>query len=414
LLSEISYMSDIPREPGRVLLGVCGGIAAYKSADLVRRLRDAGADVRVILTENAARFVTATTFQALSGNPVRSSLWDEAAEAAMGHIELARWADRILIAPASADTIARLAHGRANDLLGAVVLAASSPLFIAPAMNRQMWAHPATRANVEMLSERGIRILGPGDGSQACGDVGAGRMLEPIELVRELLAGSTPGLLQGVRVLVSAGPTYEDIDPVRYIGNRSSGRMGFAVAAAARAAGAIVRLVAGPVALPTPVGVERIDVRSARDMGEAVMARVGDCDIYVSAAAVGDYRPQAVAPAKLKKDHATFALELVRNPDILAQVSALSQRPFLVGFAAETENLESYARAKLERKGLDLIAANRVGAELGFEHAQNALLLLWSGGREELAQADKTELAVRLIERIASLYAATKARRDGA
>jgi phosphopantothenoylcysteine decarboxylase/phosphopantothenate--cysteine ligase len=265
-----------------------------------------------------------------------------------------------------------------------------------------------------MLSERGVRILGPGDGSQACGDVGAGRMLEPIELVRELLAGSTPGLLQGVRVLVSAGPTYEDIDPVRYIGNRSSGRMGFAVAAAARAAGAIVRLVAGPVALPTPGGVERIDVRSARDMGDAVMARVGDCDIYVSAAAVGDYRPQAVAPAKLKKDHATFALELVRNPDILAQVSALSQRPFLVGFAAETENLESYARAKLERKGLDLIAANRVGAELGFEHAQNALLLLWSGGREELAQADKTELAVRLIERIASLYAATKARRDGA
>lgn len=407
-------MSEISRERIRVLLGVCGGIAAYKSADLVRRLRDAGAEVRVVLTENAARFVTATTFQALSGNPVRSSLWDEAAEAAMGHIELARWADRILIAPASADTIARLAHGRADDLLGAVVLASSAPVSMAPAMNRQMWAHPATQANVDSLRQRGVRILGPGEGGQACGDVGAGRMREPVELVEDLLGGQTSAHLEGLRVMVSAGPTYEDIDPVRYIGNRSSGRMGFAVAAAARASGAHVRLVAGPVALATPAGVERVDVRSAREMRDAVMARLSACDIYISAAAVGDYRPRVVAAEKLKKDRASMSLELVRNPDILAEVSALAQRPFLVGFAAETGNLEANARAKLELKGLDLIAANRVGAGLGFEQAENALLLLWPGGRDELAQADKADLAQQLIERVGSLFAAAKARRDGA
>ena len=413
-MSEISYMSDVSRERVRIVLGVCGGIAAYKAADLVRRLRDAGADVRVILTGNAARFVTAMTFQALSGNPVHSSLWDEAGEAAMGHIELARWAEQILIAPASADGIARLAHGRADDLLGAVVLASSAPLSIAPAMNQQMWAHPATQANMDTLRQRGVRVLGPGAGDQACGDVGFGRMLEPAELAAEMLGMRGSRSLSGVRVLVSAGPTHEDIDPVRYIGNRSSGRMGFAVAAAAHEAGARVCLVSGPVALPTPAGVERVDVRSALEMRDAVIARAPGRDIFISAAAVGDYRPQRAAPSKLKKTGEPLRLELVQNPDILGEVAALPKKPFLVGFAAETDELERYARDKLERKGLDLIAANRVGPGLGFESTENALLLLWAGGREELAQAGKDALARTLIARVAGLYMAAAGAKDGA
>ena len=275
--------------PGvRVLLGVSGGIAAYKAAELVRRLRDAGAQVRVVLTANAERFVTALTFQALSGNPVRSSLWDEAAKGAMGHIELARWADQVLIAPASADLLARLAQGRADDLLSTLCLATAAPLAVAPAMNQQMWAHAATQANLAILRSRGVQVFGPAAGSQACGDVGSGRLLEPPELVAALAAVRAPGELAGQRWLVSAGPTYEDIDPVRFVGNRSSGRMGFAVAAAAHAAGAQVTLVAGPVALPTPHGVTRIDVRSARQMREAVLAAVADSEVFVSAAAVGD------------------------------------------------------------------------------------------------------------------------------
>jgi phosphopantothenoylcysteine decarboxylase/phosphopantothenate--cysteine ligase len=405
-MSEISYMSNASLQRVRVLLGVTGGIAAYKSADLVRRLRDAGAEVRVVLSGNAGRFVTALTFQALSGNPVRSSLWDESAEAAMGHIELARWADEILIAPASADTIARIAQGRADDLLSTLVLASSVPLSIAPAMNQQMWAHPATRANMDLLRQRGVRVFGPASGSQACGDVGDGRLLEPGDLVQALLEARGPRSLDGLRVLVSAGPTYEDIDPVRFIGNRSSGRMGFAVAAAAVRAGAKVRLVVGPVSLPTPVGAERIDVRSARQMRDAVFACAGDSDIFISAAAVGDYRPQAVSPAKLKKSGKVLALELVQNPDILAELAAQPTHPFLVGFAAETDDLERYAREKLDRKGLDLIAANRVGQDLGFECGENALLLLWPGGREELGLADKGTLAGALVERIATLHAA--------
>ncbi|HNR91479.1 MAG TPA: bifunctional phosphopantothenoylcysteine decarboxylase/phosphopantothenate--cysteine ligase CoaBC, partial [Dokdonella sp.] len=373
----------------RVLLGVSGGIAAYKAADLVRRLREAGAEVRVVLTESAARFVTALTFQALSGQPVRSSLWDEAAEAAMGHIELARWADEILVAPASADVLARLAHGQANDLLTTVVLASTAPLSVAPAMNHQMWTHAATRANVETLRARGVRVFGPASGAQACGETGEGRLLEPLDLIAELAAARGPRPLAGLRVLVSAGPTFEDIDPVRFIGNRSSGRMGFAIAEAAVAFGAEVELVAGPVALPTPTGVRRRDVRSAREMREAVLTAVPSSDIFVSAAAVGDYRPAEPSALKLKKTGASRALELVQNPDILAEVGRLAPRPLLVGFAAETDDLELHARDKLERKGLDLIAANRVGENLGFECAENALLLLWPGGREELAQADK-------------------------
>jgi phosphopantothenoylcysteine decarboxylase/phosphopantothenate--cysteine ligase len=393
----------------RVLLGVSGGIAAYQAAELVRRLGDAGAEVRVVLTENAARFVTALTFQALSGNPVRTSLWDEGAEAAMGHIELARWADEILIAPASADLLARLAHGHADDLLTTLCLASEAPLAIAPAMNRQMWAHAATQANLALLRERGVRVFGPGAGDQACGETGLGRLLEPTEIVAALAAARGPRVLDGVTVLVSAGPTYEDIDPVRYVGNRSSGRMGFAVAAAARDAGARVTLVAGPVALETPPGVARIDVRSAADMRAAVFAAIPDTDIFVSAAAVADYRPRQVATEKIKKSTEAVALELVANPDILAEVGALETRPFLVGFAAETGDLEANARAKLERKRLDLVAANRVGADAGFEREDNALLLLWPGGEEDLGHDDKARLARRLVARLAERSRAERA-----
>ncbi|MEO8010497.1 MAG: bifunctional phosphopantothenoylcysteine decarboxylase/phosphopantothenate--cysteine ligase CoaBC, partial [Dokdonella sp.] len=323
----------------RVLVGVSGGIAAYKAADLVRRLGEVGADVRVVMTENATRFVSALTFQALSGNPVRSGLWDEAGEAAMSHIELARWADEVLIAPASADVIAKLAHGRADDLLTTLVLATAAPLAIAPAMNQQMWSHAATQANLAMLRSRGVRIFGPASGDQACGEFGAGRLLEPAQLVAELVAARGPRPLAGLRVLVSAGPTFEDIDPVRFIGNRSSGRMGFAIAEAAVAFGADVRLVAGPVALPTPAGVNRVDVRSAREMRDAVTTAAIESDIFISAAAVGDYRPGTVSASKLKKTGKPLALELIQNPDIIAEVSRLSPRPFLVGFAAETDAL---------------------------------------------------------------------------
>jgi phosphopantothenoylcysteine decarboxylase/phosphopantothenate--cysteine ligase len=390
----------------RVLLGVSGGIAAYKAAELTRRLLDAGAEVRVVLTENAARFVTPLTFQALSGQPVRTGLWDEAAEAAMGHIELARWAQRILIVPASADLIARLAHGFADDLLTTLCLASSAPLAIAPAMNQQMWAHPATQDNVATLSGRGVDVLGPADGSQACGEFGPGRLLEADAIVAEIAALHGPRLLSGLHVLVSAGPTHEDIDPVRFIGNRSSGRMGFAVARAAVEQGAQVRLVAGPVHLPTPAGVERSDVRSARDMRTAVMQHIPQSDIFISAAAVGDYRPGETAAHK--KQGSSLTLTLNENPDILAEIGALKRRPMLVGFAAETDNLEKYARAKLARKNLDLIAANRVDNGAGFDCADNELLLFWPGGSEHLGRDDKQVIARRLIARVAERFAARK------
>jgi len=402
-------MTAVPLAGVRVLLGVSGGIAACKAADLVRRLRDAGAEVRVVLTPNAARFVTPLTFQALSGQPVRSDLWDESAEAGMGHIELARWADEMLIAPASADLIARLAHGLADDLLTTLCLATEAPLRIAPAMNRQMWAHPATRANLATLRERGVAVIGPASGAQACGETGEGRLQEPLDIVSALIAARAPRVLAGLRVVVSAGPTFEDIDPVRFVGNRSSGRMGFAVAVAAAEAGADVTLVAGPVALPTPAGVRRIDVRNALQMREAVLAAADGADIYVGAAAVADFRPREVAPQKRKKRGAgdTLEISLVQNPDILAEVAALPVRPFTVGFAAETEGLETHARAKLERKRLDLLAANRVGEGLGFEQTDNELLLLWpGGGREALPRADKRVLARMLVARIAALRAA--------
>ena len=398
-------MPQRPLDNLRILLGVSGGIAAYKAAALTRRLRDAGADVQVVLTANAARFVTPLTFQALSGHPVRTGLWDEAAEAAMGHIELARWAQRIVIAPASADVIARLAHGIADDLLTTLCLASTAPLAVAPAMNLRMWGHAATQANVATLRSRGVVVLGPADGPMAEPESGPGRLLEPDRIVAELAALHGPGPLVGLRVLVSAGPTCEDIDPVRFIGNRSSGRMGFAIAQAAAEQGAAVHLVAGPVHLATPAGVTREDVRSARQMREAVLRQIPQCDIFVSAAAVGDYRPADVGAHKLKKTGKTLVLELAENPDIVAEVAALKRKPFVAGFAAETENLERHARAKLERKQLDLIAANRVGDGMGFDATDNELTLFWPGGKEALPRASKDDLARALLTRIAALRA---------
>jgi phosphopantothenoylcysteine decarboxylase/phosphopantothenate--cysteine ligase len=390
----------------RILLGVSGGIAAYKSCELVRRLRDLDAQVRVVMTERATHFVSPTTFQALSGQSVRVSLWDEQAEAAMGHIELARWAERILIAPASADLLARLAHGLADDLLTTLCLASAAPLYLAPAMNQQMWAHPAVQANIETLRQRGAHLLGPAAGEQACGDIGSGRMLEPHELRDAMVASFGDGSLVGLNVLVSAGPTYEDIDPVRFIGNRSSGQMGFAVAQAAAQAGARVTLVAGPVSLATPTGVaQRIDVRSAAQMHAAVLDAAAQADIYIGAAAVGDYRPQEISTHKLKKhDGAGLSLQLSENPDILASLSAKTVHPFLVGFAAETHDVASYAQGKLRRKGLDMIAANQVGGGLGFEAADNALTLYWADGALELPRASKSVLAQQLIAQVAARY----------
>ncbi|HEX7341378.1 MAG TPA: bifunctional phosphopantothenoylcysteine decarboxylase/phosphopantothenate--cysteine ligase CoaBC [Rhodanobacteraceae bacterium] len=397
----------------RVLLGVSGGIAAYKACILVRRLRDAGAEVRVVMTEGATHFVGAATFQALSGQPVHTSLWDHDAAMGMGHIELARWAQDIVIAPASADCIARLAQGRADDLLTTLCLASAAPVTLAPAMNWRMWAHPATQANIATLHARGVAILGPDEGPLAEGESGAGRMLEPEAIVAALevaIGVDAHGPLKGTSILVSAGPTYEDIDPVRFIGNRSSGRMGFAVAAAAVAAGAKVTLVAGPVALPTPSGVaRRINVRSAREMHQAVLDVVARQDIYIAAAAVGDYRPSVASDAKLKKRAgAPCTLELAENPDILMAVTALPKSPFVVGFAAETHDVETYARDKLKRKKLDMIAANKVGAGLGFETDDNALTVYWPGGEKALPRADKRDLAEALLACIGEHFQADR------
>ena len=388
----------------RIVLGVSGGIAAYKSAELLRRLRDRGHEVQVVMTESATRFVTPLTFQALSGRAVRTTLWDEAAEAAMGHIELARWAQRVIVAPASADLIARMATGRADDLLTTLLLATAAPVLLAPAMNRQMWAHPAVQANLALLRERGVQSVGPASGAQACGEVGAGRMSEPEQIVAALAAPPLPaaGRLRGKRVLITAGPTLEDIDPVRFVGNRSSGKMGFAVASAARAEGAEVVLVAGPVGLPTPDGVTRIDVRSALEMHRAVFAALPGQDLFIAAAAVADYRPAETLDRKRKKSGERWNIELVLNPDILAEVAAQSPRPFIVGFAAETNDVERHARDKLQRKRLDMIAANHVGQPgCGFESCDNALSVYWQDGGQEIALADKSAVAAELVACIA-------------
>ena len=391
-------MSDLSSM--RLLLGVGAGIAAYKCADLVRRARERGAEVQVVATESALHFVGVATFQALSGRPVRSSLWDEAAESAMGHIELARWATHILVAPATADLIARLRGGNADDLLTTVCLASAAPLAIAPAMNAQMWAHPALQDNLACLMQRGVRVLGPAHGSQACGDVGAGRMLEPLELL-DALAVPVSTRLSGRRVVVSAGPTYEDLDPVRFLGNRSSGKMGFAIAAAANAAGAQVELIAGPVHLATPPGCRRINVRSALQMREAVLAAAAGADIYIGAAAVADYRLASTAEHKIKKSGESIALQLVRNPDIIAELGAGARPRLLVGFAAETCDVISYAQAKLVAKGLDLIVANRVGPDAAFDREDNALTVISADSVIELGSGSKRRLASRLIELVA-------------
>lgn len=393
-------------QPRKILLGVTGGIAAYKSPDLVRRLMEHGAQVQVVMSRGAQQFVTALTFQAVSGRPVRTDLWDEAAEAAMGHIELARWADEIIIAPATAEFIARLAHGFADDLLTTVCLATSARITLAPSMNRQMWANAATQANVQLLKERGIRLLGPASGEQACGEVGVGRMLEPAQIADEIFTiRGAAGPMQGLKVVVTAGPTRESIDPVRFISNRSSGKMGYAVAQAAREAGAEVVLVSGPVQIAAPRGVERIEAQNAEQMLEAVERNVIDAHIFIAAAAVSDYRACQVACEKIKKTSDTMTLSLSRAPDVLATIARSAAPPFLVGFAAETENVERNALAKLTGKNLDMIAANKVGEGLAFDKDENALTVYWpGGGKRELAFTSKVALARQLIQVIAERY----------
>jgi phosphopantothenoylcysteine decarboxylase / phosphopantothenate---cysteine ligase len=386
----------------RILVGVTGGIAAYKSPDLVRRLRERGAEVQVVMTAAAREFVTATTLQAVSGRTVRTDLWDAAAEAAMGHIELARWAEAVLIAPATADFLARLAGGHADDLLATLCLATEAPIAVAPAMNHVMWSHAATRANVAQLAARGVTVFGPGAGDQACGEVGEGRMLEPLELAEQLAALlAAGGELAGRRVLITAGPTRERLDPVRFVSNRSSGKMGFAVAQAARAAGAEVVLVAGPVSLPTPPGVRRIDVESAADMLAAVLRELAGTHVFISTAAVADYRPLRAAQHKIKKTSDTLELSMERTPDVLATVAARADRPFVVGFAAETESVEQNARTKLMKKNLDMIAANEVGDDKAFDVDDNQLIVLARGARYELGRAGKAALARGLVSLIA-------------
>ncbi|HED39808.1 MAG TPA: bifunctional phosphopantothenoylcysteine decarboxylase/phosphopantothenate--cysteine ligase CoaBC [Chromatiales bacterium] len=389
----------------RILLGVTGSIAAYKSAELVRRLAEAGATVQVVMTDAAQAFVTPFTLQTLSGRPVHTALMDADAEAVMGHIEQARWADLILIAPASANFIAKLAQGEADDLLSAICLASEAPLSVAPAMNRQMWANAATQQNVATLAARGVRLLGPAAGEQACGEVGEGRLLEPEQIVTICAEQFKVGLLAGRRLLITAGPTQEDIDPVRYLSNRSSGKMGFALAAAAVEAGARVTLISGPVALATPERVTRIDVRSAEEMLTAVQANIESQDVLIAAAAVADYRPLQVATQKIKKQAGGAQLSLEQTPDILATISAEKGDLFVVGFAAETERLEENARLKLEKKSLDMIAANRVGeAQGGFESDENALSVLWQGGGVTLPMVSKEKLARLLIEIVAERF----------
>ena len=399
-------MADDKLKGQHVLLCVGGGIAAYKALELVRRLREAGAQVQVAMTAGAQHFVTPLSFQALSGNPTRTTLWDSAAEASMGHIELARWADRILIAPATADLLAKLAHGFADDLVTTLCLATTAPITVAPAMNHRMWGHPATQAKIATRRARGVEVIGPEDGPRAEGESGPGRLSEPEAIVAALsLAAASPTIvdqvLKGLKVVVSAGPTYEDLDPVRYLGNRSSGKMGFAVADSARKRGAEVVLIAGPVHLATPAGVKRVDVRSAAQMREAVFAAF-PADIYIGAAAVADYTPRAPAANKIKKSNESLALDLVRTPDILSEVAAQTQGlKLVVGFAAETENVAGYARGKLVAKHLDLIVANRVGvADGGFESDQNAMTAYWQDGERVFNPGAKTRLADDLIELI--------------
>ncbi|PWH01837.1 bifunctional phosphopantothenoylcysteine decarboxylase/phosphopantothenate--cysteine ligase CoaBC [Shewanella xiamenensis] len=393
-----------------VLLGIGGGIAAYKSADLVRRLKERGFDVRVVMSQSAIEFITPLTLQALSGYPVSSSLLDPAAEAAMGHIELARWADLVIIAPATANLLARINAGMADELITTTCLATEAPIALCPAMNQQMYRNLATQANLASLQSRGYTLWGPASGSQACGEVGPGRMLEPLEIAelasrffatKDVYAEQESQPLAGQSVLITAGPTREAIDPVRYISNHSSGKMGFALAKAAADMGADVTLVAGPVNLATPEGVTRINVESAQNMLDAVMENVDNKDIFIGCAAVADYRVSDIATSKIKKSAEEMQLALVRNPDILATVASLANRPFMVGFAAETHDVEAYARDKLKRKNLNMIAANDVSvAGLGFNADANALRVFWPQGSQDLPATDKLTLARQLLSLI--------------
>lgn len=403
----------------KILIGVTGGIAAYKSLELTRLFIKAGHQVQVVMTAGAKEFIQPLSFQALSGNPVRDSLFDANQEAGMGHIELARWADQIVIAPATAETLAKLRMGRADDLLTTLVLATDKPIMLAPAMNRLMWSNAATQENVAVLKQRGFEVLQPASGEQACGEVGEGRMPEPQAIFNAVEAAfkqrsqnrqawsELSAFWQGKTVLITAGPTFEDIDPVRFIGNRSSGKMGFSIAEVAAKAGAQVRLIAGPVSLPTPVSVERLNVRSAQQMFEAVQQHYRDAEFFISAAAVADFRVAEVAEQKLKKqvDSDEMVLTLTKNPDIVAWVAqhrdTQNDRPFVVGFAAETENVVEYAKDKLQRKNLDMICANQVGANLGFEQDTNALTLINAEKTQALASSSKTEQAIELLKFIA-------------
>ena len=399
-----------------ILLGVTGGIAAYKAPDLVRKLTALGANVRVVLTDSAAEFVSALSLQAVSGNPVHQHLLDPAAEAAMGHIELAKWADALLIAPATANTLAKLAHGMADDLLSTLYLATTARLFIAPAMNQQMWKAPATQTNLNVLASHGVHFIGPASGEQACGDVGSGRMVEPVDIANEVnqvfsannVEAESLNNLAGKRITITAGPTREPLDPVRYISNHSSGKMGFAIAQVAAQAGASVNLVAGPVSLATPTGCSRVDVTTAEEMLEACQTLVPTTDIFISTAAVADYRAANVADNKIKKTGDELTLTFVKNPDILATISGRNDRPFCVGFAAESQDVEAYARAKLAKKQLDMIAANDITTEgLGFNSDNNALHVIWSDGDKKLPATSKHALASQLLNLIAQQHSKT-------
>lgn len=406
-------MTDTTRK--KVLLGITGGIAAYKAALLCRTLVTHGIDVQVVMTEAAGAFITPVTMQALSGNPVFTDMWDPRVPDNMGHIELSRDKDAIVVAPASADFIAKLVHGLADDLLSTLCLARECPLLVAPAMNRQMWENPATRRNVAKLAEDGIGVVGPASGDQACGEVGMGRMVEPDDIAAAVFALFAPKVLTGMKVMVTAGPTFEAIDPVRGLTNRSSGKMGYAVARAALEAGARVTLISGPAALPTPPGAERVDVVSAQDMFEAVKGGLGEVDIFIGVAAVGDYRPVRPSEQKIKKSARNISIELTPNPDILAHVASSPDAPFCVGFAAESEKLLEHAEAKRQSKKLPLLVANLAQSAIGSD--ENELTLLDDEGVHPLPRASKDALARQLIAHIAQLYGRTgkraKPRREG-
>ncbi|MDD5214516.1 MAG: bifunctional phosphopantothenoylcysteine decarboxylase/phosphopantothenate--cysteine ligase CoaBC [Methylococcales bacterium] len=390
----------------RILLAVTGGIAVYKSLELLRLLKKQGAEVRVVMTKAAIAFVQPLSFQALSGHAVHCELLDTEAENAMGHIELARWADVFVIAPATANTLANFAHGLAEDLLSTLYLATTCPIYVAPAMNHVMWNHPATQSNVKILQNHGINLISPESGEQACGEIGIGRMAEPETVCQRLISDLTmPQSLANLNVIITAGATREPLDPVRYLTNRSSGKMGYALAVAAQKAGANVTLISGVTQLASPKNCNFIQVETAGQMHAAVFENIENCDIFIGAAAVADYRPVACGDEKIKKNADQLTLTLQKNPDILADVAALKTPPFTVGFAAETNDLERYARDKLVRKNLNMIAANWVGRETGgFEHDENALEVFWHGGQKTLPMTNKTELACQLITLIAERF----------